>query len=491
MPKLIGKARQRARARQRLVAARSIPYRSGPRLSDDDIEALSLLMGQLRQGPEAAKLALTAIEHLHKREPNNYQAIYAHTAALMALNRFEEALAEIKRVRKDGTPAFMQAVRNARYACFYALGRYEEALAETEVRIKLDADVEPIIPIDTSLGTLLAQRGDCLVALRRYEDAKVDLDRAMALAPEQQNVNIAYAALALTSGDYARGLPCYERRNKEYWPSGAALWNGEADLTGRSIFLRHESGLGESLSMARYVRPLVERGADVTFETQPKLMNVAWNFPEGVRLHECDPLGDRPMPRCDFEIPILSLPYAMQTRVDSIPMGSLPHVAAPTERLDYWRDRLPAGPKVAIGWTGRYQIDFAGQNRSVPLDEIEKILGTPGVSFVSVERFLDAETADRLTSRYNFTHVGDAVSGDLADMAAVLELSDHVISCDNTTACLAGAMGKPTSVMLAYSAEWHYGDGDVWPWFPSARLFRQPTHGDWADVGARVKEAIS
>jgi hypothetical protein len=122
-------------------------------------------------------------------------------------------------------------------------------------------------------------------------------------------------------------------------------------------------------------------------------------------------------------------------------------VFAPENRIEHWRSRLPPGRKIAISWRGGDQLYFFGQNRSVPLNEVERLLALPDITWIGVERLIDDVTAERLKSPFSLVDVGRDVAGDLADLAAVLALCESVVTADNTGAHLAGAMGRPGYVL--------------------------------------------
>jgi hypothetical protein len=107
----------------------------------------------------------------------------------------------------------------------------------------------------------------------------------------------------------------------------------------------------------------------------------------------------------------------------------------------------------------------------------------PAAQFVSVERSLPGDVVARLSDQSNFIHVGDQGSDDMGELASVLSVCDHTISIDNSTAHLAGALGRPMSLMLTDGAaggewRWHCVGRDHSPWYPSARIFRRTEHGD-------------
>src|ERR1700674_2312486 len=439
------------------------------------------------------ELALNAIEMALKLAPLDPRAIHRRSLPFFGLGRFTEALAAVDRsiatYRLERMPeCALDFSRELRAETFYALGRFDEAVVEAE-RVK-----------DKGLVGAALTRARALAALRRDKDAVSAFDVAMENYEKAvdrdgdcpNNVPFEFAIALLRLGDYERGLRIYEGRVSQLSNS---TWNidpptplAKHSVAGRKILIRTEAGLGSFLFFLPYVAALVAGGTKVVLEVPVKLVrliesNLA-NMGGVEMIRESDAL-----PYCDLEWPIGSLPLIFETRVDSI-LPRVPHVTAPADRLDYWKQRLAlqSGRKMAvICWTAGHQKIAAGQWRTVPLSNIETLLGTQGVTFVSIERFLGAEEADRLKTRFDIVHVGDEVEKDLADLAAVIALADFVVVPDNTAAHLAGAMGKPACVMLPFVADWRWHvDRDDCPWYPSVHLFRQPVFGDWATVVAHV-----
>lgn len=431
---------------------------------------------------ERPEEGIKSSEPAFRYAPNDMNVCCLHATALRDVGRFEEALGVVDRALKSGTTGHSRDgfhyARWLRASILAGLGRFTEAVTSCDhaLKLKIGADA-------------LRVRGLALDACG--QDGIVDLKAALEIEPDNRLLHFVYSNTLMRHGDFERGLPSYELRPSIVESTGAPLWSGEP-LNGRSILLRTEEGLGDSVFFARFVPLLLRRGARVVFELPEKLMNVAWEFGGDADVIE----KGSPLPDCDFECPILSLlsGFAIRT-IEDIPPAPAPWVAAKEELVDQWRQRLPrtrGGPMVAIAWSGGSAKSFVGHHRTIPLADIETILSVPGVSFVSVERFLSDKDRDRLESLYDFRHVGGDVANDFGDLAAVLSIVDAVIICDNSAAYVAAAMGKPTHIMLPKWAEWRwFVDRDDSPWYPSVSLFRQPEFGDWATVISRVAAELA
>jgi Glycosyltransferase family 9 (heptosyltransferase) len=196
------------------------------------------------------------------------------------------------------------------------------------------------------------------------------------------------------------------------------------------------------------------------------------------------------LPPFDLHCPLASLPLAFKTELASIP-AEVPYLAAPAERLEKWCARMDALPRsrIALAWSGN-PAHANDRNRSIALSRLAPLWSLEGTSFVSVQRELREGDADALAGSARLRHFGDELT-DFADTAAVLTLADLVISVDSAVAHLAGAMGRPVWILLPFSPDWRWMLArEDSPWYPTARLFRQPAIGDWASVIARVRDEI-
>jgi hypothetical protein len=197
-----------------------------------------------------------------------------------------------------------------------------------------------------------------------------------------------------------------------------------------------------------------------------------------------------PSPRFDAHTPIGSLPLALRTEFATVP-AEIPYIVAPESRIATWRQRLDAlaWPRIAIAWAGN-ATHINDRNRSIALSRMQSIWSDSGASIISIQRDRRAGDDAILAADSRVTHLGGSLD-DMADTAAVLALCDLVIAVDTAVVHLAGAMGRPAFVLLPASPDWRWTlEGDVSPWYPTVRIFRQPSPGDWDPVLAAVTEAL-
>jgi hypothetical protein len=266
------------------------------------------------------------------------------------------------------------------------------------------------------------------------------------------------------------------------------LWLGEEPIAGKTILLHAEQGFGDTIQFIRYAPLLAERGAKVIYEVQPELQPLLTQL-KGIIVIA----AGEPRPVFDLHCPLLSLPLAFKTQAETIP-AAIPYLTAPVERVTAWRDRLPPGrPRAGFVWSGQpsHKND---SNRSIALARLAALFENPPFDCYSLQSELRDADAEVLRGLPNLVHLGDGLR-DFADTAAIISLLDVVISVDTAVAHLAGAMGKPVVILLPYAADfrWMRGREDT-PWYPTAKLFRQPAFGDWDSVivrlGAELQQLI-
>jgi len=293
--------------------------------------------------------------------------------------------------------------------------------------------------------------------------------------------------LLLVQGRLREGFEKYEWRWKlgTLVPRGlpAPRWNGE-DLAGRTILLHGEQGYGDTIQGLRYAPLVAARGARVVLEVPQPLMRLAGSV-SGV-----DTLltAGQALPRLDFVCPLLSLPRACATTLETIP-ADVPYLAPPPDTLAQWRARLAGrGLKVGIAWAGS-PLHRSDAKRSIDIEKLAPLLQIEGVRWFSLQVGERAGDLARLPA----DHVTDLAPhlSDFAETAAAVAHLDLVISVDTAVVHLAGALARPAWVMLRSQPDWRWLlEREDTPWYPTLRLFRQHDRGDWNEVVARVRAAL-
>jgi hypothetical protein len=393
---------------------------------------------------------------------------------LIALQRYAEALASCDQaIALDARRADAHLNRGC---ALRALERSEEALAAFERVVALRPD----------FAQAYSNRGAVLADLRRWQEALASYDRAIALQPDFAEARFNRAVIRLQLGDFGAWAE-YEwrwrnengRTAKERRPFKRPSWRGEA-IAGRRILLHAEQGLGDTLQFCRYVSQVAALGAQVTLEVQPPLVALLALLP-GVS--QVIARGS-PLPGFDWHCPLLSLPLAFGTRAETIP-GAHGYLRCDPQELERWRARLGDSQhrRIGLAWSGN-PTNAGDRSRNVALAELIRHLPADFQYFClqTQVRAADQATLDAHPGIVNFA---DELT--FPATAALCELMDAVISVDTSIAHLAGALGRPTRILLAASSDWRWLlDSGTSPWYAAARLYRQTRAGDWDEVLGRL-----
>ncbi len=348
------------------------------------------------------------------------------------------------------------------------------------------------VELKPNFGDARNNLGVALADLNDVAEAEFHLQEAVKIRPEHPETHRNLAIIQLMAGKFREGWAEYEWRWRCNFPDPHAKtcprWDG-SPLEGRTILLYPEQGLGDTLQFIRYARLVKERGGTVVFEC-PKILAPLLQGVPGV--DQLVPQGS-PLPKVDVAAPLLSLPYLFGTTLETVP-GGVPYLRADPERLARWRDALRhvGGYKVAIAWQGSPK--YAGdRQRSIPLSFFAPLTSVPGVQLVSVQKGFGVEQLGPAAKQLVPLDLGRQIDEDGAfvDSAALMQLADLVITSDTALAHLAGGLGVPVWLVLHFAGDWRWlRNRDDSPWYPTMRLFRQQTTGDWAGVFERVAAAL-
>jgi hypothetical protein len=252
--------------------------------------------------------------------------------------------------------------------------------------------------------------------------------------------------------------------------------------------LHAEQALGDTIQFIRYAPLVKARGGTVIVECQPPLVPLLRSCPGIDRLVA----HAEPLPACDFQVPLLSLPGVFRTTLDTMP-ADVPYLFAEPERLDQWKHKLsdPAAFKIGIAWQG--SSTFPGDRmRSIALAHFAPLARVPGVRLFSLQKG-NGSNQIKASRQFGVTEFGDQMDagGAFLDTAAVMKNLDLVVTSDTAIAHLAGALGVPVWVALSIGPDWRwFWDREDCPWYPTMRLFRQRRLGDWDEVFERAAGAL-
>ena len=342
-----------------------------------------------------------------------------------------------------------------------------------------------------------SNRGNSLLELGRISDAFQAHRRAADLDPENAGAKYNLALTQLRLGDWRRGWPAYESRwqfrevHRVPRVFACPRWHGEP-LTGQRILLHAEQGLGDTIQFSRYACLVVARGGFPVLEVQPPVERLLRSL--AVVRAGMAQVRLLATPRIDYDLecPLMSLSAIFSTTPETVPWSGAYLAAEPDEvssRRAQFSSLYP-GPRIGIAWAGNphYRADA---QRSVHLRSLLPLFHSIPANWISLQKGAAADQIATLgvATLPRDTHVTDG-SGrdrDLAETAALVATLDLVITTDTCIAHLAGAMARPVWILLPWLSDWRWmQQTETTPWYPTARLFRQSSPGDWPGVLDRV-----
>ncbi|HTW94068.1 MAG TPA: tetratricopeptide repeat protein [Tepidisphaeraceae bacterium] len=477
----------------RLAEAESI-YRQVLDASPQNTDALYLLgmlLNATRRYAEAVPLFERAIQINPTRA--KYHANLAAALGAPGLGRIDEAIALYqKAIALEPTHA---ALRNNLGNEYRAADRWDLAMQCYQQALELSPEyVDAWSNYGVTLQETAQTPQDFHRAMAAYEKA-IALDANFPLA--HWNLGVVHLLL----GDLERGFAeCQWRWKCESFSANVRFatqleWGtsegvGHPDIAGRRILIYSEQGLGDSIQFIRYAQILAARGATVLLRCPVELQSLLARA-SGVSAVFC---RIQDVGAYDWHIPTLTLPFALKTRLETIP-ASVPYLSADPARSQFWRQRVQStvGPRtklrIGLAWAGS-PANKNDKNRSMRL---ERLLPLSRVSetaeFLSLQKGPAAAQIAECPALKIFDFGPDL--RDFGETAALMDQLDLVITVDTAVGHLAGAMGKPVWLLLPHLPDWRWMlERSDSPWYPTMRLFRQPRRGDWETVVENVVDAL-
>ena len=423
--------------------------------------------------------ALASYDRAINLRPDYAEALSNRGNTLKEMKRLDEALASYDRAISV-RPDHAEALSN-RGNALHNLKLFDEALAS----------YDRAVSVRPGYAEALCNRGNTLKELKRFDEALASYDSSVRAQPDYAEAHFNEALCRLLIGDFDRGWEKHERR----WGTkqlgnikrsfSQPLWLGHENISGKTILLHAEQGYGDTIQFCRYVPLVAERGAHVILEVQKPLYELMSTLTGAAQVVS---KGD-PLPDFEMHCPLLSLPLAFGTRLETIP-AKMPYLYASSQIVKNWAARLGSKrcPRIGLAWSGN-SSHKSDSNRSIGLQSLLPLLDIDA-AFVSLQKDVRSDDLSVLKEQKDILHFGEALK-DVSHTAALISNLDLVISVDTSLAHLAGAIGKPVWVLLPFIPDWRWLlDREDSPWYSAARLFRQSERGDWGSVFGKLEREL-
>jgi len=456
--------------------------------------------------------ALSSYEAAIRLNPQLPQAYYNRGNALLELKQYEDAIESYNRAISI-KPDYPEAYSN-RGNALAVLDRFTDALTSYDQAIELadgyaeaffnrgnvfreldkyvDAlsDYDRAIAINPQYAESHCNRGLVFLALKRYADALSDFRTAISLKPDFADVFWNQGTTLLTTGALEEGWAFYEWRKRLDKPYGTStfwqpVWSGAEDISQKTLLVYHEQGLGDVIQFCRYVKLCGARAARVILSVPGRLVSLLKRLASNIEIVDA---AEQP-PNFDYQCALMSLPLVFGTTLDTIPVDPA-YLTPDPECVTAWTERLGDRdkPRLGLAWSGnpRQQND---RYRSIPFGNMEPLLNLD-VDWHALQTEVRDSDLGLLRRSSRLRLWNDEITG-FANTAGLVQHLDLIVTVDTSIAHLAGAMGKPTWILLPYAADWRWlTERSDSPWYPSVRLWRQKTPGDWESLVGLIKTEL-
>jgi tetratricopeptide (TPR) repeat protein len=435
--------------------------------------------GIILQGLGLIEESLAYLGLCNALRPNDVRTLLMCAALLNAQKRFEEALTLCRQAH---------ALEPANAEICDKIGIVLRALCRDEEALQW---FDKALALQPNFRDALQNKAAALTKLHRFHEAFDTYERLKIADPDDALAELGIAQLHLLTGNFAAGWTGREARWKiarNYPELSQPMWLGNESLKDKTILIAADEGLGDTIQFVRYLPALAKLGARIILAVQDSLYPLLSHLPD---VSQCIPLSaSRNLPAFDFHCPIMSLPLAFRTRLDTIPSPQSYLSVSDEHRVRAWNERLGPRDKLRVGlvWSGNpNHVD--DHNRSIPLRTFSGMLGA-NAAYISLQK--DPKSEDKAALQ-ELPGVSDLTShfADFVETAALISCLDLVITVDTSVAHLAGALGCPTWMLLSYTPDYRWLlERDDSPWYPTMRLFRQGETRQWQEVIDRVRHEL-
>jgi FKBP-type peptidyl-prolyl cis-trans isomerase 2/TolA-binding protein len=364
--------------------------------------------------------------------------------------------------------------------CYLENENLDDAMASFQKSIELKPDFAEAY---SNIGNVYHNKLMLDEAINMYKKA-IDID------PNYTDAHWNLAISYLLKGELEQGWKEYEWRWKTdefHRPSfPKPIWNGEP-IHGKKLLIITEQGLGDALQFLRYIPLIYKKGVKIIFTCSEELIPLIKNHEE---ISEIIPRNSI-VPEFDYYCSLLSLPLIFNTTINNIPQN-IPYINATKKSIKYWHNKLSNNQnkmKIGIVWAGnpKHKMD---KKRSIPLKTYYPLFDLKGVAFYSLQKGKGSEQVDDESKKMGLIDLTNEIN-DFSDTAGFIMNLDLVITVDTAVAHLAGALGRPVWVLIPYIPDWRWMlNREDSPWYPTMRLFRQSSRGDWETVVIKIRQEL-
>lgn len=446
-----------------------------------------LMLGQAYKQKNMIDEALNCFENIISLDCNHVDALLEAGKTYSEINNGQKALEYLHRAAtlQPHNPSLLLDYANV----LAMYNHLDEALRTYHSILDISPDNEAVL---YNIAYTLKKRGDIQQALPYYY-------RVLELNPDNAEAHFSLSLAYLITGNMQDGWKEYEwrwhRNGFESRTFVQPMWQGES-LQGKTLFIHAEQGLGDTFQFIRYALIAKNQGAIIIAAVQDALVPLLSLCPYIDKVISLS----SPIPPFDYHIPLMSMPLICKTRLESIPQ-TIPYLYADEQLVSYWKDSLAQDPNIKIGicWQGNpnYSTPFlrhAVAAKSIELASFAPLASIPGISLYSLQRISGTEQLSQIGQHFVLHHFDDDFDnkhGRFMDTAAVMKNLDLIITIDTSICHLAGGLGVPVWLMLPKPADWRWLlDRTDTPWYPTMRLFRQQTAGDWNSVIATITREL-
>jgi tetratricopeptide (TPR) repeat protein len=442
-----------------------------------ELPAPFYVLGSVLQQQGRIDEAIDCYKKILSISPDHAETHNILGSAYQGKGKFDDAVACYQNaIRYDGN-SFM--AYNNLGAALRLQGNLDDAVASYQEALRIKPDFTAAM---NNLGTALRDKGDLDEAISWYR-------KAIQLNPDFADAHWNLSFALLLAGDYEEGWREYEwvwKLKKPIHRLPHPVWDG-ADIQGKRILLYAEQGFGDVFQFVRYALMVRDRGCEVILGCQKELKSLLKSIP-GVS--SVVAFGEA-LQQFDVQCPLPSLPRIFNTTLDSIPC-QIPYLHADIRTVEKWRDKLSLDNStlnIGLAWAGS-PGHLNDRNRSCPLRLFEPIARIDGLRLFSLQKEIhEMWTGDALAKLKLIDYSRDIE--DFSDTAGIIMNLDLIISVDTAVAHLAGALGKTVWTLLPFAPDWRWMlNREDSPWYPTMRLFRQPSPGDWASVISKVHDEL-